>query len=216
MEFLKALFADKALTFDELKTAVEAASDKYKIINLKDGGYVDKDKFTTKETEISTLKDQLKTANDQIAGFKGMDIDGIKAAADKYKSDYEAAEAKHKSDLEKLTFDFALDKALTGAKAKNAKAVKALIDVNALKLNGDEIAGLKEQLEKVTTEAPYLFDIEETDPEEPPIKITKGGGTGGKGNKNPWSKEHWNLTEQGAILKADPQRARALKAQAGK
>lgn len=213
MEFLKALFGDKALTFEELKAAVEASADKIKVANLKDGGYVDKDKFTAKETEISLLKDQITAANKQIDDFKKLDVEGIKAAADKYKSDYEAAVAKSQADMSKLMFDFALDKALAAAKARNPKAVKALLELDKLKLDGDSIIGLKEQLEPLTTSDSYLFDTEDTDPA---VKIVKGGGAPAGGVKNPWLKEHYNLTEQGRLLREDPQKAKAYMAQAGK
>lgn len=48
-----------------------------------------------------------------------------------------------------------------------------------------------------------------------------GGGSqqnrgGGAGEANPWKKESWNLTKQGEILEADPARAKALAAEAGK
>jgi hypothetical protein len=44
----------------------------------------------------------------------------------------------------------------------------------------------------------------------------QGGGRGnGQDVKNPWSKEHWNMTEQGKILTAEPERAKALALQAG-
>ena len=213
MEFLRELFGDKALTFDQLKAAVDAAADKIKLVNLKDGGYVDKDKFTAKETELSVIKEQVATANKQIEDFKKLDVEGIKAASEKYKADYEAAVAKSQADLGKLMFDFALDKALATAKAKNPKAVKALLDVEKLKLDGDTIIGLKEQLDPITTSDAYLFDIEETDPA---VKIVKGRGAPAGGVKNPWLKEHYNLTEQGRLLKEDPQKAKAYMAQAGK
>ena len=42
-----------------------------------------------------------------------------------------------------------------------------------------------------------------------------GGGKGGSGDKNPWAKDSFNLTEQGKIYKADPARARELAKAAG-
>lgn len=184
MDFLKELFGDKALTFEELKAAVEAASDKIKVANLKDGGYVDKDKFTAKETELTLIKEQIAAANKQIDDFKKLDVEAIKATADKYKADYEAAEAKRIQDLEALQFSFALEKGLTSAKAKNVKAVKALLDLDKLKIKDGEIEGLKEQLDAVVTDAPYLFDIEpdEDDEEEDPVKLkfNKPCGSGGQ------------------------------------
>ncbi|NLY77321.1 MAG: hypothetical protein GX080_04430 [Tissierellia bacterium] len=47
-----------------------------------------------------------------------------------------------------MKFDYALEKALTVAKARNIKAVKALLDLENLKLADDKILGLDEQLKK--------------------------------------------------------------------
>lgn len=215
MDFLKELFAEKALTFEELKKAVEE-NGKMKVVNLKDGGYVDKDKYTAKEAEATALKDQVAAANKQIDDFKKLDVEGIKAAADKYKADYEAAQAKYQEDLKKMQFDFALDKALGGAKAKNSKAVRALLDVDKLKLDGETLLGLKEQLEAVKTEAPYLFE-ETTDPGTDPatgVKIVTGK-TSTTTTNNPWDPKTYNMTEQVKIWKESPDKARALAAQHG-
>lgn len=43
-----------------------------------------------------------------------------------------------------------------------------------------------------------------------------GGGGGGAKIKNAWSPEHWNLSEQGRIFKADPERAKRMAAEHGK
>lgn len=124
-----------------------------------------------KEVELKTVKGQLKQANTQIESFKEMDIDTIKAKADEYKTKYEKAEKEAKEQLEKLQFEHKLESALSGAKAKNIKAVKALIDTEGLKLNNDEIVGLKEQLENIKKENDYLFDLEE--PKETPPTFTR-------------------------------------------
>lgn len=215
MDFLKTLFGEKALTFEELKAAIEA-NDKIKIANLKDGGYVAKDKFDTETAKAKKAQEDLDAANVAIEKFKGMDVEGIKAAADKYKADFDAAQITHKADMEKLQFGFALDNALKTAKAKNTKAVKALLSVEGLKLDGETIIGLKDQLDKVVTEAPYLFDIEEKEAEGAAVQIVKGGGAPNGSVKNPWLKESLNYTEQGRLLRDDPLKAKAYMAQAGK
>jgi len=213
MEFLKTLFGDKSLSYEDLKTAVDATPTTIKLANLKDGGYVAKEKYDTETAKAKKAQEDLDAANVQIEKFKGMDVEGIKAAAEKYKTDFEASQLTHKADLEKLQFGFALDNALKDAKAKNTKAVKALLNIEGLKLDGETIIGLKDQLEKVTTEAPYLFDVVDV---EPAVSIVKGGGGTPPTNKNPWMKETINYTEQGRLLRDDPQRAKALMAQAGK
>ena len=51
VEFLKALFSDKALTFDEFAKAVADSKD-IKLANLADGKYVDKQKLDDKAGEL--------------------------------------------------------------------------------------------------------------------------------------------------------------------
>lgn len=60
MEFLKAFFGDKAITYDELVQAINAYNGDEKnkeklitMVNLTDGGYVSKDKYTNLETDLS-------------------------------------------------------------------------------------------------------------------------------------------------------------------
>jgi len=122
-------------------------------------------------TERDGLKTQLADANTAIEGFKKLDVDGIKAAADEWKAKAEQAEKDAQAQIHTLKFEHALDGALTGAKAKNGKAVRALLQADALKLNEDgSILGLKEQLEKIKSEADYLFESD-----EPAPKIVAGG-----------------------------------------
>jgi septal ring factor EnvC (AmiA/AmiB activator) len=117
------------------------------------------------KTQLDGVNTQLTEAGKTIEGFKAMNIDQIKASADDWKTKAEKAEADRVAQLAALKFDHALEGALTGAKAKNAKAVRALLDQGAMKLNDDgSILGLKEQLEKVQSENAYLFDGEVTDP----------------------------------------------------
>lgn len=129
----------------------------------------------TKDTEISSLKEQLKTANKQIADFKNMDIESIKKSADDYKTKFEESEKNAKAEIEKLKFDFALDGALVSAKARNSKAVKALLDMENLKFADGQITGLKEQIEKVKKENDFLFEKEN---EPPKPSFARGSGFG--------------------------------------
>lgn len=138
--------------------------------------------LSTKETELETLQGQLKAANEQIEEFKEMDVEGIKSAADEYKTKFEESEKNRKEELEKLQFEHKLEGALSGAKAKNIKAVKALLDMEGLKLNKDEIVGLNEQLENIKKENDYLFQSENE--EKPPQIIRPGGGDPPKATEN--------------------------------
>jgi hypothetical protein len=132
----------------------------------------------TAQGETKSVKEQLDEANKAIEGFKALKPDELQKAADEWKTksaDWEAKAKKASEDAEAkiagMKFDYALDGALTGAKAKNLKAVKALLKIDDLKLSEDgSIVGLAEQLEKVKAENDYLFDSDEPDP-----KIVVGG-----------------------------------------
>jgi hypothetical protein len=112
-----------------------------------------------KIAELEPLKAQLDAANKQIEDFKGLKIDEIQAAANDYKAKFEKAQTDAAAQLAQVKFDHALDGALKDAKAKNPKAVKALLSTDGLKLADDgTIAGLNDRLEKIRTENDYLFD----------------------------------------------------------
>jgi Phage minor structural protein GP20 len=131
-----------------------------------------KARITTMQTELDTTQAQLTEAGATIEGFKRLDIDAIKAAADDYKAKFEQAQTESAAQLASLKFDHALESALTTAKAKNPRAVQALLSRDLLKLNDADgsIIGLNEQLETIKKDNDYLF----ADAKETP-KIVVGG-----------------------------------------
>lgn len=132
--------------------------------------------------KAESLETQVNDANTEIQKFKDMDIDGIKKAADDWKETAEKAKADADKQISQMKFDYALSAALTGAKAKNAKAVKALLDMDGLKFNDGKIVGLDEQLAQIKADNDYLFESD-----EPAPVFVKGtnGGSGSVGGKKP-------------------------------
>ena len=128
---------------------------------------------TTLQTELDTAKTQLTEAGTTIESFKAMKPDELKAAADDYKAKFEQATTEAQKQMTALKFDHALESALASAKAKNPKAVSALLSKDALKFNEADgsIIGLKEQLEAIQKDNDYLFV---SDAPPPPV-IVKGG-----------------------------------------
>lgn len=110
-------------------------------------------------TELESIRNQLAQANEQIAGFKELDIEGVKRKAAEWEQKYNQAAENSVKEIEQLKFGFALDKELTKAQARNPKAVKALLDMDALKYDKGKIVGLDEQLEALKTgeDSGFLF-----------------------------------------------------------
>lgn len=127
--------------------------------------FVSKADFNTKNEELKTAKEQLNKANETISGFKAMDIEAIKQAADDWKQKAEKAEADAAAKISQVQFDSMLENTLSTAKAKNIKAVKALLDMEGLKLNDGKIIGLEDQLEKIKAENDYLFEGDKKTPQ---------------------------------------------------
>jgi len=116
----------------------------------------------TVEKELTDTKALLDDANKQIESFKGMDIDAIKKSAEEYKTKYEEADKKSKEDLAELRKSHAIDLALLNTyRAKNVKSVKANLNLENIKLDGDKLIGFDDQVESLRKSDSYLFDIEE-------------------------------------------------------
>ena len=123
------------------------------------------------ESERDGLKSQLDEAAKAIEGFKALDIEGVKKSADEWKAKAEQAQKDAEKQVYQVRYESALSDALKASKAKNVKAVRALLNEADLKLTDDGLVGLKEQLEKVKPENDYLFESDVPTP-----KIVSGGG----------------------------------------
>ena len=62
--------------------------------------------------------------------------------------------------MHNLQFNFALEGALTNAKSKNNKALKALLNMDNIKYQEGKLEGLQEQIEALQKDASYLFDLD--------------------------------------------------------
>ena len=165
-EVIENLLKGLGVAEDKVKEAVDT-------IMTENGN--DIERYKTSETNLKSL---LKTANETLEKFKDVDIDGLKGEVQKYKDAAAEAESNSKAEIERLQFGYALDGALRTAGAKNSKAVRALLDEAGLKLNGDSIVGLDEQLKTIRENNDYLFN----DDTHPVIVRSTPGATGGTGS----------------------------------
>ena len=83
------------------------------------------------QTEVEGLKTQVGDRDKQLETLKASTGDNadLKKKIEDLQTENATAKATHESELNQLKIDFAVEKALTGAKAKNIKAVKALLEL---------------------------------------------------------------------------------------
>ncbi len=104
---------------------------------------------------------------DAIMGENGKDIEAAKAGApdqealkqqlSQLEEKYAKAVEEHAAELSDLRFSHTLDKAITGAKGRNAKAITALLDLDTLRQSQDPEGDIAQALESLKEESDYLF-----------------------------------------------------------
>jgi chromosome segregation ATPase len=120
-----------------------------------------KGQLAAAKTETEAAKATLTERNTQLETLKTTagDADALKAQIAQLQADNAAKEAEHAAQVQQLKISAAVDTALTAAKAKNTKAVKALLDIEKAELDEKgSVKGLKEQLAALAKSDGYLFD----------------------------------------------------------
>lgn len=152
----------KEILGEELYKQVIEKAGENKIAVVSDGNWFPKDKFDQVNNDNKELKRQIKDRDDQLTDLKTKaagNEDLTKQINDLTEQNKKTA-AEYQSKLDQQAFDFALKDALSGAKAKNPKAVEALLNKEAIKLDGDKLLGLEEQLKNLKESDAYLFDVD--------------------------------------------------------
>lgn len=158
MEFLKELFGGEALTYEQLAEAAKSA--KLEIVDVADGGYVRREKLDALTAARDGLAGQLAEATAQMERFEGMDVDGIRAAADEWKAKYEAETAALKEQMAAAEYGFAVREATTGMQFTSDSARKAFTaDLTAQKLPLQEgkLLGLDDFVKNYRESDPAAF-----------------------------------------------------------
>lgn len=153
----------KDLLGEELyKEVMEKAGDK-KIAIVSDGNWIPKEKFNELNENTKDLKKQLKDRDAQLAelGEKAKGHEELTAKINELTEENKKTAAEYQQKLDQQAFDFALKSALTNAKAKNPKAVEALLNKDSIKLDGDKLLGLEDQLKALQKSDAYLFEVEQ-------------------------------------------------------
>ena len=175
--------------------------------------YVPIARFNEVNEEKKELKIQLEERNKQLKDLKekAEGNEELVARITELEELNKQTQKDYEEKIAALRKETAIELALKDAKARNIKAVKALLDLDKVSLDGDNLVGLEEQLKGLKESDPYLFGQDKLSgrdpkpPTEPVPDIYK---------KNPFSKEFFNLTEQGRIYRENPELAAKLKAAA--
>ncbi len=200
----------KELLGEELYNQVTEKLGDKKIDIVNDGKWLPKDKFDEVNEEKKQYKEMLKERDEQLTDIKNKvkDSDELTTKITELQQTNEKTVSEYENKLKEQSFTFALEREIAKSEAKNVKAVKALLQMNTIKYEEEKFIGLEEQITALKQSDAYLFGtgIHGRKPHETPNHVP---------THNPWSKDSLNLTEQGKLLKTDPDLAKKLMAQAG-
>ena len=79
-------------------------------------------------------------------------------AAKAWEEKYNQALSDHRNQMARFAFEKALDEGIAKAKGRNAKAITALLDVEALKESENQTQAIEEALEVLKKDSRYLFE----------------------------------------------------------
>ena len=131
-------------------------------------------KLASKDSEISTLKTKVG------------DTDSLNAQITQLTAEKNELTTKLNTEVSKLQKEHAVESGIRDAKGKNIKAIKALLDMDKITYENNELSGLTEQLQTLASaeDSSMLFGASNspagTDPYNPP--------TGGQGGTPPTAK----------------------------
>lgn len=152
LEWLKAILGEAYSEETDKKVSEEIGKD-----------FVARADFNTLSAEKKTLADTVKERDRQLETLKATtgDVEALKTKIATLQTENAAAAKAYEAEIKSLKIDTAVELALSAAKAKNVKAVKALLDLDKAELDADgTVKGLADQIKKMT-EAPdsnFLFE----------------------------------------------------------
>ena len=119
----------------------------------------EKVKTATQEKTITDLKKDL-------GEFKDADVSGMKKKIEDLENDIKTKETAHQQEIADRDFNDLLKESITSAKGVNAKAITALLDINALKASKNQKEDIAAALHALTEaeDSKMLFGEPEPNP----------------------------------------------------
>lgn len=115
-------------------------------------------------SDYEAIKDQLKAAKDGLKAFEGVDVSKLQGEISTLQGQLADKDKEWKEKLNGMAFDGRIKDAIAAAKGRNAKAISALLDVDALRASKNQEADIKAALEAVKKDNGYLFETETPPP----------------------------------------------------
>ena len=110
----------------------------------------EKAKITAETEKLTKANETIKALQETVKKFDGVDVEQLK-------KDLADAETKYTAELSATKLNYALEARLAKEGVVNSKAVKALLDISKISLDGDNLIGIDEQLKALKENEKWAF-----------------------------------------------------------
>lgn len=182
MDFLKEVFGEEALTFEQFSSAVSGKG--FKLADLSTGNYVGKMKYdnelSAKDDAIADLRGQLKTRDgdikklqEQLAGEGDVTtkLADVTSQLEKLQGDYDNAKKDYEARLGKQSYEFAVKEFANAqhftSNAAKKQFINEMVSEN-LKMKNGSIIGADDFMKVYKEANEDSFVVEQPNPEPQP------------------------------------------------
>lgn len=134
-------------------TALGLSDEQAKAVFEKFGQDIPKSRFDEVNNAKKAAEDMVSQLTGEISGLKKGQSKEFAEQVEKLKADYEGK----MKQMKQMKLDFAVDSALSAAGVRSTKAARALMNVDDLKLDGDKVLGLDDQIKTLKEGNDWLF-----------------------------------------------------------
>lgn len=142
MKNIEAILKEAGLevTDEQLKTINDGVKENYKTIN----------EYQGKVDKIKSLEDSVKETQEALKKFDGVDAEALNKQIKELNDTIEKNKADYDKQIADRDFSDIIDKAISSANGKNAKAIKALLDIETLRGSKNQQADIEKAIKDLT------------------------------------------------------------------
>lgn len=138
--------------------------------------YITVTDYGKQKEKLSAAEDKITTLTASLDKFKDVDPDALNQTITELKEQLAKKDTDYAEKIAARDFEDVLREAIVSAKGKNAKAIRALLDIDALKASKNQKEDVAAALQKLTEaeDSSFLFSVgSEGDSDEEPTVVGK-------------------------------------------
>lgn len=119
------------------------------------------EKVKTLEAETTSLKEQIAQRDKDLKELKKVDAKEFETKIAELEEKNKTLQEAHDKEMSETRRNLMIENSLMKANVKNSKAIRGMLELDKITIDGDELAGLEEQIKALKESDSYLFNIEE-------------------------------------------------------